>query len=136
MQSVKKLMFVLLLTIVLHRVAYAAGSPERGESLYIEHGCYSCHGYNGIGRRQLANNASPFMQSEEVFTVYLRLRANMDPAGPSNSMPNYSAEVLSDQDAADLFSYISTLSDEPPALEDIPVMIEILDAAREDGDAE
>ena len=109
----------------------ATGDPASRETLYLNHGCYSCHGYGGIGRRQLANDASAFLQDEVVFTTYLRLRANVESAGPSNSMPTYSAEVLSDRDAEDLFAYIRTLTDDPPVLEDIPVMMEILDAAQQ-----
>ena len=30
-------------------LACADGDPERGQELYLAHGCYSCHGYDGIG---------------------------------------------------------------------------------------
>ena len=109
----------------------AAGDPENGETVYLEHGCYSCHGYNGIGRHQLANDVSGFLVNETVFTTYLRLRAEQNPMLPANSMPNYSAEVLSDDEAADVYAYIKTLVDDPPELEDIPVFMRILDAAEE-----
>jgi mono/diheme cytochrome c family protein len=47
----------------------------------------------------------------------------------SNSMPNYSAEVLSDEQAQDLYAYIKTLTDNPPEIEDISVLKNILDNA-------
>ena len=112
--------------------AFAAGDPENGEKLYLEHGCYSCHGYNGIGRHEIANDASGFLVNETIFTTYLRLRAELNPMLPANSMPNYSAEVLSDEEAADVFAYIKTLVDDPPELEDIAVFMQILRAAEED----
>ena len=43
---------------------------SEGEKLYLSHGCYSCHGYNGTGRYPLANDISGIMTSEELLQYF------------------------------------------------------------------
>ena len=100
---------------------------SEGEQLYLSHGCYSCHGYNGTGRYPLANDISGIMTSEELFTMFLRLRADLNPVSPSNSMPNYSKNVINDAEAKQIYAYIKTFKDNPPKLEEIPIFKEMLD---------
>ena len=100
---------------------------SEGEKLYLSHGCYSCHGYNGTGRYPLANDISRIMTSEELFTMFLRLRADLNPVSPSNSMPNYSKNVINDSEAKQIYAYIKTFKDSPPQLEEIPIFKEMLD---------
>ena len=100
---------------------------SEGEILYLSHGCYSCHGYNGTGRYPLANDISGIMTSEELFTIFLRLRADLNPVSPSNSMPNYSKNVIDDSEAKQIYAYIKTFKDSPPQLEEIPIFKEMLD---------
>ena len=100
---------------------------SEGEKLYLSHGCYSCLGYNGTGRYPLANDISGIMTSEELFTMFLRLRADLNPVSPSNSMPNYSKNVIDDSEAKQIYAYIKTFKDSPPQLEEIPIFKEMLD---------
>ena len=100
---------------------------SEGEKLYLSHGCYSCHGYNGTGRYPLANDISGIMTSEELFTMFLRLRADLNPVSPSNSMPNYSKNVIDDSEAKQIYAYIKTFKDSHPQLEEIPIFKEMLD---------
>ena len=93
---------------------------SEGEKLYLSHGCYSCHGYNGTGRYPLANDISGIMTSEELFTMFLRLRADLNPVSPSNST-NYSKNVIDDSEAKQIYAYIKTFKDNPPKLEEIPI---------------
>lgn len=109
-----------------------AGDAENGKAVYMAHGCYSCHGYNGIGRRQLINGASGIMANEEVFVSYLRLRAEPEPRLPANTMPHYGESSLSDSDARDVYAYILTLSDEAPPLEEIESLMLILKNAEQE----
>ena len=81
-----------------------AGDTKRGEGYYMKYGCWECHGYtgqtgNGARLVSTALNANGFMN-------YIR-----NPR--TNQMPLYSAKVISDQDAADLFAYITL--DKPPS---------------------
>lgn len=103
---------------------------EKGEQLYYNFACYSCHGYNATMRVPLVGNASGIMSSEQVFLTYLRLRADQNPINPKNAMPNYAASTLSDEQALDIYAYIKSLKDESPEVEDNPVMQEILEAAK------
>ena len=59
----------------------------------------------------------------------MRARADQNPLFPTQSMPNYSADGLSDENAKDIYAYIRTFKDEPPAVNDIPVLKGILDDA-------
>jgi cytochrome c len=106
-----------------------SGNADKGKQLYYDHGCYGCHGYEGIGRRNLANNVSGIMFNEEVYLTYLRGRADMNPLFPTQSMPNYATASLPDDEAIDIYAYIRTFEDTSPEVEDIPVLIGILEAA-------
>jgi mono/diheme cytochrome c family protein len=44
-------------------------------------------------------------------------------------MPNYSEAVINDEQAQDLYAYINTLTDNPPQIDDIPTLKNILDNA-------
>jgi mono/diheme cytochrome c family protein len=106
------------------------GDIEKGEQLYYDFACYSCHGYNATMRVPLVGDASGIMSSEQVFLTYLRLRADQNPINPKNAMPNYAASTLSDEQALDIYAYIKSVKDESPEIEDNPVMQEILEAAK------
>ncbi|NOX68332.1 MAG: cytochrome c [Gammaproteobacteria bacterium] len=110
-----------------------AGDPDRGASVYYEHGCYSCHGYNGTGKTPLANNVSGIMASEDTFLLFLRQRADRNPVLPDKSMPNYAVQALSDEQAVNVYAYIKTLTDDPPKTEEIPTFVKILEAAKTQG---
>ena len=111
----------------------ASGNSEKGEQLFYDFACYSCHGYGGTGRTPLSSETSGILSSEPLFLNYLRLRADQNPVNPKNSMPNYAASTLSDGQALDIYAYLVSLDDDPPAMADIPVMQEILDAAKARG---
>ena len=100
----------------------AADSDTNGVKVYLEQGCYSCHGYNGTGRYPLANDVSGIMFDENIFLAFLRQRADISPTSASNRMPNYSVEVLNDEDAKDVYRYIKTFIDKPPEIDDIPAV--------------
>ncbi len=107
-----------------------SGDIERGAQYYYDYGCYGCHGFSGIGRKNLANDVSGIMFSEDVFLVYLRARADLNPLFPTQNMPNYPESSLSNEKAKDIYAYIRTFKDEPPEVEDIPALKAILDAAQ------
>ena len=111
-------------------------SAETGKALYLDYACYSCHGYNGTGRTPLDATTSGILSSETLFLRYLRLRADQNPVNPKNTMPNYSANTLSDDQARDIYAYLVSLRDEPPALEDIAVMQQIIESAERSSDVD
>jgi mono/diheme cytochrome c family protein len=106
------------------------GNATSGKGLYYAYGCYACHGYNG------ETGARPFvgrwghLATEQEFITFLRGRANVAPVTPSGSMPNFSAEVLPDPKAKDLYAYIRTFKSSAPVAKD-PTLTAILDAAKQ-----
>lgn len=107
-----------------------SGDAGKGEQLYYDFACYSCRGYNATMRVPLVGDKSGIMADEQLFLTYLRLRADQNPVNPKNTMPNYDVNVLSDEQGLDIFAYIRSLKDDSPELEDIPVFVEILEAAK------
>jgi mono/diheme cytochrome c family protein len=75
-----------------------AGNAENGKTLYLQAGCYQCHGQAGQGARMTGPRISRTEFPFEGFLYQLR--------HPANQMPPYEAAVLSDQDAADLYAYV------------------------------
>ena len=81
--------------------------------MFKDYSCYACHGFsgqNGPGARLV-----PMKMATVAFTAYVRSPPR------TNQMPSYSAKVLSDQQLADIWAYIKTLPDSPPA-KDIPLV--------------
>jgi cytochrome c len=109
-----------------------SGDAEQGKQLYYDQACYSCHGYQGIGRQNLTNDVSGIMSSEAVYLIFLRGRIDMNPLFPTQSMPNYPADSLSDDDALDIYAYIRTFRDDPPEVDDIPALRSILEDAEKE----
>ena len=105
------------------------GDAAHGETLFYEHACYSCHGYEGVGRTPLDASRSGILASEEGFLFFLRLRAEQNPILPSTAMPNYPEESLSDADARDLYAYVVSVQAPSPAVDDIPALKAILEDA-------
>jgi mono/diheme cytochrome c family protein len=107
------------------------GNAVTGKKLYYDHACYSCHGYNGeTGARAFVPNWPANLATERSFTAFLRGRANVAPVQPSTSMPNYPVESVSDAQAKDIYAYIRSFKSAQPPVEKIPVMSQILAAAK------
>ena len=107
------------------------GNAVTGKKLYYDHACYSCHGFNGeTGARAFVPNWPANLATERSFTAFLRGRANLAPVQPSTSMPNYPVESMSDAQARDIYAYIRSFKSTPPPIEKIPVMTQILAAAK------
>jgi len=108
------------------------GNAVNGKKLYEAYSCYACHGYNGETGRAFVGNWSGNLATESSFIAFLRGRANVAPVQPSTSMPNFSADTLSDAQAKDIYAHIRTFRSHAPAnAEDIPVFNQILGAARQ-----
>ena len=93
-----------------------AGDAVNGKRLYLADGCFECHDRAGQGGRfnyltpALAQIALPV----ESVIAFLR--------EAPNDMPSFSADVLSDKDAADIHAYLSSLPG-PKAAKDIPPIL-------------
>ena len=108
-----------------------SGNATSGKKLYFDYGCYSCHGYNGeTGARTFVPNWPATLASESSFLAFLRARANVAPAQPSTSMPNFAAGTLTDAQAKDIYAYIRTFKNTAPPADQIAVFKDILAAAQ------
>ncbi len=107
------------------------GDVERGEALFLSIACYSCHGFNGTGMTPLSKTTSGLLSNEAAFVAYMRLRGEKAQLYPSRQMPHYGEEVVSDEQLLDLYAYLISLDDQPPAMEDTAVLQDILEHARE-----
>ena len=93
-----------------------AGDAGKGKQVYVTVHCFTCHGRAGQGGALngpapiLAKTAMPF----DGFKGQLR--------NPSKDMPAYSDAVLSDQQIADIYSFLQTLPG-PLAAKDIPAIL-------------
>jgi len=107
------------------------GNAVKGKQLYYDHACYSCHGFSGeTGARAFVPDWPANLATERSFIAFLRGRANVAPLQPSTSMPNYAAQSLDDAQAKDIYAYIRSFTGRQPALDKIPAMTQILEAAQ------
>ncbi|MGB6944750.1 MAG: c-type cytochrome [Bryobacteraceae bacterium] len=106
------------------------GNAVTGKKLFYSYGCYACHGYNGeTGYRAFVGNWG-HLGSEQEFISFLRARVNVAPVVPSDRMPNFSAAVMSDKKAKDIYAYIRTFKSSAPPLKDITTLNSIVAAAK------
>jgi mono/diheme cytochrome c family protein len=72
-------------------------------------GCFECHG--GAGQGGAMNDPTPALAKLELpvesFVAFLR--------GAPNDVPAHSADVLSDQDATDIYAFLQSLPGRKPA---------------------
>ena len=130
--NMKSLRLILILSLLQPVFAQdGSGDKDQGAELFYDFGCYGCHGYNATMRVPLVGEASGIVQNEAVFLNYLRLRSEQNPLNPKNTMPNYSADTLSDAQARDIYAYIRSIEDNPPEVEDVAVMQDMLEAAKQ-----
>ena len=105
----------LLVSAIASPVAFAQDTPRgntaNGKKLFETIGCFECHGYAGQG-----GNAGPKLIDPPAYPAFIvQLRT------PRNVMPPFTAKVLSDQQAADIYAYISTFP-KPPDPKAIPLL--------------
>ena len=93
-----------------------AGDAKKGADLYLKNGCWECHGYTGA-----TGTGAPLaitVLNANGFMNYIR-----NPR--TNGMPLYSAKVIPDSSAADLYAYIKTFK-KPAEAKDIPLLQQII----------
>lgn len=107
------------------------GNAAHGKALYYSYGCYACHGYNGeTGYRAFVGNWG-HLATDQEFIGFLRGRANVAPVIPSDRMPNFSQNVMSDRQATDIYAYIRTFKSSAPKGND-PTLTAIVNAAKQE----
>jgi mono/diheme cytochrome c family protein len=95
--------------------AFAAGSPDKGKTAFVLHGCFQCHGTVGQGSvvtsrgKVLYDTQLPI----EAFIAFVR--------GTNRAMPPYSEKILSDADLTDIYAYLESLP-KPADYKTIPLL--------------
>lgn len=89
------------------------GDAGHGKQVFDAVGCYECHGHVGQGAAASGPKLAPDPIPLGAMTALVR--------EPLNQMPGYSEKVLSDQDVADIYAYLSSVP-RPPAVKDITLL--------------
>ena len=92
----------------------AAHDVERGRHLYMDNGCFSCHGTVGQGGERsagpkLAPDTFPF----EAFRARVRT--------PRDTMPRMDVKHISEEQLRDIHGYLASIA-KGPAAKDIPML--------------
>ncbi len=93
--------------------AAPAGNAENGKTLFAKIGCYKCHGREGQGSTATGPRLNQNPITYTRFLSYIRK--------PSGEMPPYTAKVVSEQQAADIYAFLRSLP-KPTAIESIPLL--------------
>ena len=91
--------------------AAPTGNGQNGKKIFDTYGCYQCHGreaQGGVGPR-----LGPRPLSWTAFTRYVRQ--------PTDQMPPYTAKVVTDQELADIYAFLTAIPP-PPAAKGVPVL--------------
>jgi cytochrome c553 len=81
--------------------AAPAGNAVRGKASFMNYGCYECHGTVAQGNYFGAPHLAPHPLPYAALVAYIRR--------PSGQMPSYSAKILPDKDAADIWTYLASI---------------------------
>jgi len=114
MQSIKlaSILSAAAVAVALTSTAAGAASAEHGKTLFIQKGCWECHGTQGQGAvtgPRLAPDPLPL----EAIANFIR-----NSTGP---MPPYRREILSDADLGDIYAYLQSIP-KPQAVKDVPLL--------------
>ena len=89
------------------------GNAENGRMLFAKFGCYECHGREAQGSTATGPRLGPNPIAYNRFIAYIRK--------PAGEMPPYTAKVVTEQQAADIYAFLQSLP-RPPAAETIPIL--------------
>jgi ubiquinol-cytochrome c reductase cytochrome c subunit len=81
-----------------------AATAEKGRQLYVQHGCWQCHGYEGQGGAtgpKLAPDPIPY----EALSGFVR--------SSNRAMPPYREEILAEADLQEIYGFLQAIP--PPA---------------------
>jgi mono/diheme cytochrome c family protein len=98
-----------------HAQSAASGDAANGQRIYLADGCFECHGRAGQGGAFLGPvpSIARVEMPAESFVAFLR--------DAPNDMPTYSANVLSDKEATDIYAFLQSLPGRQPA-KDFPLL--------------
>ena len=92
--------------------AALAASAENGKSVYMQRGCWQCHGTVGQGGAagpRIAPDPLPY----ETLSAFVRTT--------NRAMPPYREAVLPEADLAAVYAYLQSVP-KPPAVDSLPLL--------------
>lgn len=109
-----KTLFLLLPLLTIAAFAQTKpGDVSKGKTIFMQNGCYQCHGTVGQG-----GLAGPRLAQTKLtlagFTAYIR---NPNPG----NMPPFRTKVMTDQELADVYAYVQSVPP-PVPLSSIPIL--------------
>ena len=112
------LLLAMLLAMNTSQAQTANADVERGRQLYMDNGCFSCHGTVGQGGERsagpkLAPDTFPF----EAFRALVRT--------PRGGMPRMDLKHISEEQLRDMHGYLASIA-KGPAAKDIPMLRALL----------
>ncbi len=96
---------------VMSGVAHAA-SAEKGKEMFVQHGCWQCHGFvgqGGITGPKLGPDPLPL----DSLSAFIR--------SSNGPMPPYPEKILSNEDLADIHAYLASVP-KPKDYKTIPLL--------------
>jgi len=91
------------------------GDAVNGRKLYLDDGCYQCHGRVGQGGSM--NGPAPILaQTRMPYAAFSRQLRK-----PINDMPPYPEDFVSDKEVADIYAFLQALPGRRP-VKDIPLL--------------
>jgi len=92
--------------------AAVAASAEKGQAAYLKYGCWGCHGTVGQGA-VTGPKLGPDPMPAETFNAFVRTT--------NRAMPPYRAEILPEEDLADIYAYLQSVP-KPADYKTIPLI--------------
>ena len=99
---------VMTFNISANELSEVENAGQNGRTLYIQKGCYACHGYEGQGGIISGPSLAPDPLPVDIFITRVRR--------PVADMPAYSSKVLKDAELLDIYRYLQTIP-LPPQLD-------------------
>jgi ubiquinol-cytochrome c reductase cytochrome c subunit len=102
-------------SLVLGHGSAVAASAEKGKALFVQHGCWQCHGF--VGQGSVASSGGKVLTRTEMpletFDAFVR--------STNRAMPPFSEKLLPKQDLADIYAYLQSVP-KPASYKSIPLL--------------
>jgi mono/diheme cytochrome c family protein len=95
------------------QTAAPPGNAQKGKKLFQDYGCYQCHGREAQGGSGTGPRLAPKPISWAALSKYVRQ--------PTGQMPPYTKRVVSDEDLADIYAFLSA-QPAPPSAKSLPLL--------------
>ncbi|CAN0502220.1 unnamed protein product [Phaeothamnion confervicola] len=95
--------------------AALAASADKGKKLYVQYGCWGCHGFEGQGSVATSGGKvlAPEPMAWETFESFVRTT--------NRTMPPYRESVLPKADLEDIYAFLQTIP-KPKDYKSIPLL--------------